>query len=472
VKLPEILCKKTFLLVTGIILVLAMFLSPKANAFTSMEPPTAPLQEQRSDYKLDIWEKAVYQESGMNLESFINESFKSILASGIDLIAGPSEGATTSPQSQGGAVGTLANIIGTIYSYPPASSTEYLAYLKESIGITPPVYAQTTMGIGFAGLNQIINLWKAFRNMAYLFFVVIFIIIGFAIMFRIKIDPQTVISIQNALPKIIIALILVTFSYAIAGFLIDLLYVSINIPLVAFVRSGVISQTDAQGFFNKYAQADLLDALGFVISLGGRGIGQLISQLGAPGVAGMGVMAIIGLVITNVVGAAAIAGFAIPVVIGLALSLLLFLFRILFMLIKAYVMTLLLIILGPIIILLEVLPGQSGFSRWLTGLISNLSVFVVAIYLFIFVDIIDKTLNTSQPIWGPPLIGGGVNTIKMAVSFGVIMIIPNVAELVQSLIAGKGGPMIAADRSVAALGEQIGGLSKQIGSEVLARART
>ena len=49
------------------------------------------------------------------------------------------------------------------------------------------------------------------------------------IMFRMKINPQTVINIENALPRIVVAMLLITFSFAIAGFLIDMMYVLIAI---------------------------------------------------------------------------------------------------------------------------------------------------------------------------------------------------------------------------------------------------
>src|SRR5581483_6429401 len=78
-------------------------------------------------------------------------------------------------------------------------------------------------------LSPLFPIWTYVRNLAYLCFVILFIFIGFMIMFRIKIKAQTVATIQNTIPRIIIAIILITFSYAIAGFLIDLMYVVIGI---------------------------------------------------------------------------------------------------------------------------------------------------------------------------------------------------------------------------------------------------
>ena len=122
---------------------------------------------------------------------------------------------------KGGAIGMMNKLVTNLYSTPPASSVEYLADVGRNLGLlAQPVYAQ---GLGWTAFSPVLGLWKKFRNIAYLGFVIIFVVIGFMIMFRAKIDPQTVISIQNALPRIVITLLLVTFSYAIAGFIIDLM---------------------------------------------------------------------------------------------------------------------------------------------------------------------------------------------------------------------------------------------------------
>ena len=63
------------------------------------------------------------------------------------------------------------------------------------------------------------------------------IVIGFMVMFRRKIDPKTVITVQNALPKIVLALLLVTFSYAIAAFMIDLMYLVMAIIINLLVSA-------------------------------------------------------------------------------------------------------------------------------------------------------------------------------------------------------------------------------------------
>lgn len=76
---------------------------------------------------------------------------------------------------------------------------------------------------GYDDLKQmgVADLWGKIRNIAYLGYVLIMIVIGFMIMFRNKIGGQTMVTIGNSLPKIVISLILVTFSFAIIGLIID-----------------------------------------------------------------------------------------------------------------------------------------------------------------------------------------------------------------------------------------------------------
>jgi hypothetical protein len=66
-------------------------------------------------------------------------------------------------------------------------------------------------------------------------FIIIFLVIGMAIMLRVRIDPRTVMTIQNQIPKIIIGVVMVTFSFAIAGFLIDMMWTSM------YVSYGILS---------------------------------------------------------------------------------------------------------------------------------------------------------------------------------------------------------------------------------------
>lgn len=139
----------------------------------------------------------------------------------------------TDPGKIGGAIGMTTNVIGMTFT-PLIHTGDYVSYLAQNFGIAKSAYAATT-GTGFDSLSPIMNLWIAFRNLVYFFFIAIFIILGFGIMLRVHMDPRTVMTISNQLPGIIVAILLVTFSFAISGILIDLMWTSI------YVTSNVIT---------------------------------------------------------------------------------------------------------------------------------------------------------------------------------------------------------------------------------------
>jgi len=137
------------------------------------------------------------------------------------------------PSAQkGGAIGFMGTMITALYT-PPLHTADYFQNLAQNFGITKKTYAAT--GTGFDSLSPLMNIWTAFRNIVYLILVIIFVIIGLAIMLRVKIDPRTVMTIQNQIPKIIVGILAVTFSFAIAGFLIDMMWILI------YLIYGVIS---------------------------------------------------------------------------------------------------------------------------------------------------------------------------------------------------------------------------------------
>ncbi len=167
---------------------------------------------------------------------------------------------TADENFDGSYMGSFASTFAIPFENPPASGVYYTLNKLENAGLVPQAYA--VEGIGFAGLKPLLEVWEAFRNLAFLVLVMILIAIGFMIMFRMKLDAQTVVGIESALPRIIVTLILITFSFAIAGFLIDLAYITMAIIIVALSNVvGGLSSTDLLG---KYLQAGPDDLIGFV----------------------------------------------------------------------------------------------------------------------------------------------------------------------------------------------------------------
>lgn len=183
------------------------------------------------------------------------------------------------PKSNGGgAIGAMGNMISVLYT-PPLHTADYFQNLAHNFGIVKPAYAQ---GTGFEGLKPLIGLWTAFRNIVYLIFVIVFVVIGLAIMLRIKIDPRTVMSIQNQIPKIIVGLVLVTFSFAIAGFLIDLMYTSIylggNVIVSSNSKLNSSNVTDLVSAPNPFAAANRSVGLAGVLEKPSTAVGGVLKD--------------------------------------------------------------------------------------------------------------------------------------------------------------------------------------------------
>lgn len=128
----------------------------------------------------------------------------------------------------GGALGAATSFISMLYLNPPVRTVNYLASVGEGLGLVKPAHAQV-VGSGAAVLDPILKLWQVSRNIAYLAMIIIFIIIGLMVMFRQRLNPQTVITAQAALPGLVIGLILITFSYFLAGLISDTAFIGTNL---------------------------------------------------------------------------------------------------------------------------------------------------------------------------------------------------------------------------------------------------
>lgn len=328
----------------------------------------------------------------------------------------PEEGYTGSP----GAIGTVASLINGIYSHPPASSGEYFAYLGQKLNLVEPAYAQ---GVGFPGLSPLIGLWKSFRNIAYFVFIIIFILVGFAVMFRIKLDPQTVITVQNALPRIIFTLILITFSYAIAGLLVDLIYLAASLIFTVIGRMKIDIHQNIFGIANQIFGASwwrYRTRQEVVIQ-----IGKVVEEVveGAPKILGATAGQLAGVIF--------------------ALALLFSLFRLFFTLLISYVTILIAVIFAPVMIALDAIPGQKGFGNWFRLIFSNIIVFPTMIGVFALAHALKAKIQTAGELWIAPGIGRstsglGVDFAAFIVTYGLILAAPTVINNIKKAIGAPG----------------------------------
>jgi len=345
----------------------------------------------------------------------------------------------------------------------PISGIGYVKDTFRKFHIIPEAKAQTT-GFGYSALAPVRDIWATFRNMSYLLFTVIIIAFAFMIMFRVKISPQTVISVQSALPKLIGGLILVTFSYAIAGFMIDLMYVVIAIIASTFRITGWGSLDS--GFIYSFIAAE--NSLGLMIFSVGYVFMFLITLVFA---------LFYNIVSTPAAGfALIISGFIwiISIIAAFILALILIwkVLKIIWMLIKTVASIFMLTIFAPIQITFGMISPGNGFGSWLKNFAATLAVFPITGLLLIlslyflwvafwlsafgivadnftinFINSVFKTLsgnnlftaiNFNYALWNVPLLGSGFGgLVFLGASFSILSIVPKANELIQSFIAGK-----------------------------------
>jgi len=378
---------------------------------------------------------------GGNQEAWLSEAFSSNAVAGLQALVGPIpddviDGKVTS-WIPGGAIGSVNQAIAYTFT-PAASGVQYIAQTWDNF-LGKPAYAQNNTG--FVGLQPILPIWRGFRNVVYILSSLIFIIIGIMIMLRVKISPQAVITVQNAIPQLITTLILVTFSYAIAGLLIDLMSLIQGIILTTLFTASGKNLSDnllnpaflAGSNFNDLNNLNLGSAFMLItkniglliILLVGAGIGAAVGVLvagpfaaipvvGAPAAAlGAGGAAAIGAIL-----------FALVVAIMIFVNVLKFLIGLL----KAYINIIFKIILAPLEIGAGAFPGsKQGFSSWLFELVGYLAVFPVSIFFIAIINLISE--STSSSLWAPSIIGNG-GLIGFIIAFGGLLVLPKIPELV------------------------------------------
>ncbi|HOK59552.1 MAG TPA: hypothetical protein PK432_01075, partial [Candidatus Dojkabacteria bacterium] len=280
-----------------------------------------------------------------------------------------------------GVIGMIDDASMAVYaSYPLVNVPDHLAQqwvpgYKDS---TTALYAEDGTWSGYSELKAagIQPLWTNVLNLAYLFFVIVMIIAGFMIMFRHKIGGQAMVTLGNVLPNVIIALVVATFSFAIAGLIID--FGGLIIGLIVSVFDLSDTATSIAGFGKLFSN----------VFTGGVKMATLISGIGgALGLGGILGGAKLGL-FTAVTNPVAWAVGAAVGAIGLLFTLIVLgiiafgAIKVLITLFKAYFQLLLSVILGPLQITLGAIPGNNAaIMNWMKGVLRNVLVFPVVFFI-------------------------------------------------------------------------------------------
>jgi len=277
----------------------------------------------------------------------------------------------------GGLLGSLSGLTAKLATVRPASSLDYLAYVSTNLKnhhVISQAFAAGP-GYGFTALSPILPLWRAFRNISYLLFALGFVLYGVMIMFRIKIDAKTAASIQLAIPKLIVTLLLITFSYAIVGFLIDISTV-ISAMIIGVLKAGGIL-TDINNIVPMIASGQsLLGAVGSALVNGFLAVivsPFIFFNLLIGGLLGMSV-AFVAAIAGTITGLGLIIGIIILIAVVISYA------KLIFKLFQAFFSIIISLIFSPIILLGNLMPGSTTISTWIMTIVGNLAVFPVAIF--------------------------------------------------------------------------------------------
>lgn len=337
-------------------------------------------------------------------EKTLDNIFKALICQGAGELAGcKTINSNGEEEANAGAVGTAVSWIGDMYKNPPANTATYVASVMQDLRMAPPAYAQ---GLGFSSLSPILTIWETMRNIAYFFFVAAFIVIGFMIMFRQKISGQAVVTAQQAIPQIIIALITVTFSYAIAGLLIDGMY------LIMLLIAGLFGKTDLINGNVFEISKRLIDQN--TAGSGANALGELVRSA-----LGEGAIGLIGQLVSTVAAAVII---LIVIIFNT--------FKLFFALLRVYVELILQIAFAPVILMTGAIPGQNPFGPWVRSIVGNLAVFPAIMLLLIVFDVIRESTVNATGGFLPPYVAGysAPEVLPLLAGTALILALPNVVE--------------------------------------------
>jgi hypothetical protein len=214
------------------------------------------------------------------------------------------------------------------------------------------------------------------------------IIAGFMIMFRHKLGGQTIVTLGSVLPRVVIALVVATFSFAIAGLIIDL--GGVVTAVVNYLLG--LDETASIAYLGKIMGSVFRGMpigpfiKGFVEVLGLELLIRSVLTLATATGPGAGAI---------LVGSLLSAGIVMIVIFIIIFGIILFgAFKVLITLYKALFQLLLSVVLGPIQITMSAIPGNSHMMKnWFLSVLRNVLVFPVVLFI---INLPNAMMNYSK----------------------------------------------------------------------------
>ncbi|MCL4393027.1 hypothetical protein M1145_02710 [Patescibacteria group bacterium] len=337
-----------------------------------------------------------------------------------------------------GALGDTTALMGYMYTEHPASGVGYFAYLGQKAGFINNTYAAGTSQVtsepvyGFSFLSPIEHLWAFSRDIAYLLLVIVIIATGLLIIIGGKVgQSQIPITFMSALPNIVAAVILIEFSYALGGFMIDIM--NILLVLIFNIFSSGLQHLGNTGFPSAFSSNSYIfhvfGSLPGAIS-GGLQSARLNKLVTSGGLLG-GLLNSLGNLASNKTFSGIIAFL-------IAIILLFTALKIFILLMKSYLQLLFLPIAAPFMFLFGAFPGQGKMiGKFFMGMAKAVLTFVIVYVVFLLIYYLQHGNNGSPLSFGNganvPLLGfsyftsnGGTEVVSVFISIALFVWIPKI----------------------------------------------
>lgn len=330
--------------------------------------------------------------------------------------------------------GQMTQVVFSDYQNRPLSGINYVNNNILKFISVPEANAQ---GFGYGQIEGLQKYWQGFRDVSYAISVLVVIIFAFMIMFRVKLSPQLVISVQSALPKIIGALILSTFSYAIAGFVIDLSYV------VGGIFASLMNLAGFQPFEVAYhtiipSPNEKFGAFFIVGFMGYYTIVFFIASVVAF------ITSFLSIFTSGSILAIIMSFLLIIFTIWILCLMIWYTIKVPWVLLKNLVSLFLSIVVAPIQIVVGAIAPSIGFSVWLKKIVAETMVFpLVGLFMFLAIEALTASIKVSfklgsaPQLWSPSIIGNAESlsgVIWIIISFMFVTMIPKAVDIMKMLI--------------------------------------
>jgi len=117
----------------------------------------------------------------------------------------------------GGLLGIVSILGRATQERPPLDPVYFAQDTLQRVPFAGKALAQYTGPFGGGIINNVLEVWKVARGLAFAFMSVIMLIVGIMIATRRKISAQASVTLQYAIPRVVISMILIAFSYPIGA---------------------------------------------------------------------------------------------------------------------------------------------------------------------------------------------------------------------------------------------------------------